>query len=149
MGLFSVTKKVGNQIFDVNISSWLGYQSIKSSTKSLINDSKTSFNVEHSALAETFEEAIARLNITEEELQTRKIEFTRLFLMFFTIAGGIFLYGLIIAITYKNLIGFFISIGLCVFAMSQAFKYHFWSYQIKARRLGCSIKDWFHSSGIN
>lgn len=148
MGFLSTTRKLGNQIFDINIGGWLGYNSIKTSTKNIVDDTKENFHVEHAEIIETFSDAMLRLNITEDDLKARKIEFTRLFFIFLIVTAAVFLYGLFIAIVHKNIIGFFITMGLTCFSLSQAFKYHFWLYQIKARRLGCTLKEWYNSDGV-
>ena len=148
MGIINVTRKVGSQIFDFNVSGWIGYQNMKGLTKGLIDNSKDTFHVQSGTIEETFEEAVERLNLTEEILAQRKKEFTRLFLIFLITACCIFSYSIFIAAIYKNIMGFIMGLGITCYALSQSFKYHFWLYQIKAKKLGCSFNDWFNSKGV-
>ena len=95
--------------------------------------------------SESFEHAVAKFDLDEKTLQAKAKGLERLsytlaglacFLFFYTVYQICFgsLRGAIIA---------FVEIGL---ALVLAFRYHFWSYQIKERKLGCSVKDWFKHS---
>jgi intracellular multiplication protein IcmV len=38
-----------------------------------------------------------------------------------------------------------ISFCLALYALTQAFRFHFWLFQLRNRKLGCSIKEWMNS----
>lgn len=143
MGLFSKMKTAGGYVFNFRVSKWLGLDQIKSSTRGIMSFGLDVFTPEQPNNAETFEEALVRLNITEEQLLQRKKEFLALMIFFLLIATAIFIYSIFIAYSYKNFIGFIMGFAVTIYALTLAFRYHFWIYQIKHRKLGCSLRDWF------
>ncbi len=143
MGLFSKMKTAGGYVFNFRVSKWLGLDQIKSSTRGIMSFGLDVFTPEQPNNAETFEEALVRLNITEEQLLQRKKEFLALMILFLLIATAIFIYSIFIAYSYKNFIGFIMGFAVTIYALTLAFRYHFWIYQIKHRKLGCSLRDWF------
>ncbi len=96
-----------------------------------------------SQYVETFEEALQRLNITEQELEQRRKEFTRLMITYILIAIAVFAYGVYVVSMHKNIAGFIMCFAITIYTLTHAFRYHFWIYQIKYRKLGCSLRDWF------
>lgn len=143
MGFFSRVKDVGSVVFNFKVNKWIGYDQIKSSTKNIFQVGQSLVTPEHADYQETFEQALQRLNITEEQLKQRLREFTVLLIVYILIAVAVFSYSIYIAIKYKNLMGFIMGFGVTIFALVNAFKYHFWIYQIKHRKLGCTLKEWF------
>ncbi len=143
MGFFSRAKTIGGTIFNFKVTKWVGLDQIKSNTKNIYEIGQAAITPEHADYVETFEEALKRLNITEAELQQRLKEFTTLLVVYILLATAVFAYGIFIVIQYKNFMGFFMSLAVTIFALTHAFKYHFWIYQIKHRKLGCTLREWF------
>jgi intracellular multiplication protein IcmV len=52
--------------------------------------------------------------------------------------------------TYEIYFGYFLgallSLVVAFLALALAFRYHFWFFQIKQRRLGCSVSEWFNQT---
>ena len=92
---------------------------------------------------ETFEEAMQRLNITEAELNARRKEFTRLMFIYLAISLSIFAYTVYIVTMHKNFMGFMMGFAITIYSLTYVFKYHFWIYQIKHKKLGCTLREWF------
>lgn len=144
MGLFSGFKKVGGRIVDVRVDRWMSIGVIKDSfekTSSLISDMVIPTKAQRK---ESFHEALIRLGLTEQDLEQRKKEFTRLVIVYTTIGLTIVLYGIYMAINQHFAAGL-ISICLSLFAFGQAFRFHFWLFQIHHRKLGCTVKEWLNS----
>lgn len=143
MGFFSGLKSVGGVVFNFRVTSWIGLDNIKNVTGRVGDTAKSVFTPEQAEQAETFEEALERIGLTEQELELRKQEFMRLMIIYILIAAAVFIYSIFIAVNYKNLLGFFMGLAITLFALTFAFRYHFWIYQIKHKKLGCTFKDWF------
>jgi len=82
------------------------------------------------------------MNLNEQDLSKRAKEFKTLVIVFglFTIfllvyTGHLFFNG-----HYQGAI---VSIGVTFISLAQLFRNHFWLYQLKQRRLGCSVSEWF------
>jgi intracellular multiplication protein IcmV len=145
MGVF---KKVGGRLVDTRVDKWMSLDYLNETAerfKILMMDIVVPQKATHS---ETFEEAMVRLELTEEDLVQRQLEFRRLFYFFFIISFIIVGYGLYLAFT-SSLIPALICFGLAIYSLSQAFRFHFWLFQLRERRLGCSIKDWINSRLTN
>lgn len=143
MGLFSGMRKAGGYIFNFRVTSWLGLDNLRDVTGKVGTTARSVFTPEQPEQVETFEEALRRLNITAADLEKRHQEFRRLMFIYLLVAIAFFVYSLYIVIAFGNLMGFFIGLALTVFALTFAFRYHFWIYQIKHKKLGCTFKDWF------
>lgn len=141
MGIFSGTKKVASVLFNFKVKDWVDYDNIKRNSKFIANSAKDVFTPESAEHTETFEEAIKRQNITEEDLKERVKLMSRYLLLFLTLSGLIFAYSIYLAVM-GNVLGFCIGFSLTIFSCTQAFKYHFWIFQIRKRKLGCTLNEW-------
>jgi len=143
MGFLSGVKRVGGTVFNFRVKEWFGTDTIVSNFKNIRDNFKNNFTQQQAELSETFEEAMVRLNLTEQDVSDRKKEFRRLFIIFSIISVAIFIYSVIIAVHKHNIGGFFMGFAITLYALSHAFKYHFWLYQINKRKLGCTVREWF------
>lgn len=143
MSFFSSAKNLGSYVFNFRVGKWLDYDMLRRSTSKIVSITRTTFSPEQAERTETFEQAMERLNLTEAELQQRQVEFSSLLVIYILIAAAIFSYSVWIVYANKNIMGFFMGFCITIFALSHAFRYHFWIYQIKHRKLGCSLRDWF------
>lgn len=139
MKLAQRVKRRFKPFFD--ISSWMSKDFLVAPAVDLSEKTKRLFIVQQSSKAESFEMAVNRLNISEQALLTRLIEMRRMFFLFLLIGLGLLIYG-VLSLLQGFFLSFFICAGLTCFAFSMAFKYHFWIFQIKQRRLGCSLREW-------
>jgi intracellular multiplication protein IcmV len=87
---------------------------------------------------ETFEEAIARL----QEIYRFFRIFCGISLILTLLILGYSFYLFYLAAWY----GALVSLVLSGITLASAVRYHFWMYQIKQRRLGCSLTEWFQKS---
>jgi intracellular multiplication protein IcmV len=143
-----VVRKVGRGIgktgkFLFNVPGWMGLKEIKASGKGIADTAKGLFYTYKSDRQETFDEAVVRLHLSEQDIQQRMKGFFKAALVYTVIALGLFLY------TIYLLIGVYlgaaiISFLLSLLALTLAFRQHFYYFQMKQRRLGCTIKQWFH-----
>lgn len=123
----------------VDVRRWMGYDTVlvpgAKAIKTMVVGLTTQLKPEHQ---ETFEEATARMGLSEPQLQARSQElFKTAFIAFFCASVGS-VYGV-----YLFFMGawetFLIVVPLSVLAWGHWFRAYFWWYQIRERRLGC---DW-------
>lgn len=144
MGFFSAVGKVGRHLVDVRVDKWIGYQYLKGSFQSTFRFATKLFKPAKATHHETFEESLARLQLKDEDLLQRKKEFTMLFYFYMVMTVGLLAYGLRVAF-HKQMWGFIICFMLMLYCLSQAFHFHFWLFQLKHRKLGCTIQEWWAS----
>jgi intracellular multiplication protein IcmV len=93
--------------------------------------------------SETFEEAAARLHMTEEKIKEQERKFIVQAIWFFIFALPVLGYSVYMA--YRGLVyPAFISFIIAIMLFAHAFRAHFWAFQIKHRKLGCSFSEWFN-----
>ncbi|MFZ0219720.1 MAG: type IVB secretion system protein IcmV [Candidatus Aquirickettsiella sp.] len=145
MSFFSGIRKIIKPVVDVP--KWVDYQNLAKSNRSVFAFIKKFFVPDQATTQESFEEALLRLKLTPADIIQRKKEFTRLmwiwvFLFLVSIFYSIYL------LYNQALRGFYPCLGISVVILTQIFRYHFWLFQIKQRRLGCSFRDWLNGQFI-
>lgn len=147
MGLWKSTKNVASKIFDVRVDKWMSIPYLKEVSGRTGQLVKNLVIPKKATRKETFEQALERLNITEADLVERQKEFTRLVRLFLTLAFLIISYGLYMLVKGYPIVSL-IAFCISLYTLSQAFHFHFWLFQMKNRKLGCTLTEWFHSKII-
>lgn len=126
----------------INVRSWIDWDRTKSFTRYLINGFKKFFVPQKSKVTESFTEAQKRLHLTDNELLAREKGLLRLSILMVVVA--IFLLAYSIYFIYCGSVkGVILSLVVMFISLTLGFRYHFWYFQIKKRKLGCSIQEWF------
>lgn len=91
---------------------------------------------------ESFQKAVEKMNLTEEGLLARQKSLFRLSIFMLILAVLLFSYTLyhLVSGTWPAV---FLSASVSCIALALAFRYHFFYFQIKNRKLGCSLSEWF------
>ncbi len=132
-----IIKNVSN-----SLKSALGTEQIKSQASSLGKMANDVLALgRKSQNAETFEEALVRLNLSETDVENRKMQFQRLSRIYLVLGVIVFMYMLYLFIV-KAMFPALGCAGLLLILFSQFFRYNFWLFQLRERRLGCSFSEW-------
>lgn len=118
----------------------------------LQNQNKTIFKIIKTLYAkrlpereESFEQAMKRLNLTEEYVK-RTASIYRLYaICFLILAIAIFGYGFYLLFAHLSFSGCLLAIASTGLCLAQAFRFDFWAYQMKVRRLGVTFNEWKQS----
>lgn len=126
----------------INPSGWLDYDAVENQTRSLWTIIKSLMTPAAAQYSETYEEALARLGVTDEEAQHRGHRFKAYAILFVLLGFIVFFYTIYLLAVYKTFSG--LILGLCAAAafFCQAFRFDFWSFQIRSRRLGATFDEW-------
>ncbi len=130
----------------VNVPKWMDAQQIATDANYIKDIAKDVFTPQPSTRTETFEQALKRLNLTKSDIDARYREFRRLALTFGLLFIAVLAYigyllsGLDPAVTWKAVA---LSVAVSLIALVQFFRFHFWMFQIRRKKLGCSFKDYF------
>lgn len=147
MGIFRSTGRGLKWAFKpaVDMPSWLGYRQIAALSSRFTRGVKPTFvPLKPVESSETYDEAVVRLKLSEEELALQQKSLLRL-TIFYLLAGlAILIYGIFLFWGGGFSSGC-LAIALTVLAFANAFRHHFWYFQMKHRKLGCSIKEWWNS----
>ena len=125
----------------VNISHWMGVDELKvtgSRISTMAKDLMTPAKAKHH---ETFEEAIERLGLTDKDIAERMKSFRFQARIIAIVALALLSYAIYL-FTADYFIAGFIAILVTGVAVSLAVKEHFRYFQMKQRRLGCTLGQW-------
>lgn len=136
---------VFNTVF--NVRSWTDFDRLRAFTlylsqgiRAFLIPQKKQLSPKESST--NFATAIAHLKLNEDELFARQRGLYRLSVIMCVVAMMFFSYAL-----YHLVFGGFkaviVSLVLMFIALVLAFRYHFWYFQIKERKLGCTFREWY------
>ncbi|HEV2613501.1 MAG TPA: type IVB secretion system protein IcmV [Gammaproteobacteria bacterium] len=91
--------------------------------------------------SETFEEALVRLQLSEADIERRKSQFQRLASIYLILGVVVFLY-MVYLIFKKAFFPVIGCLGILLITFSLYFRYSFWLFQMRERRLGCTFFEW-------
>lgn len=139
-----VTKVIKGMIKPlVDLPRWLGWKQISANTANLKNIIVRLFVPQKATREESFDQAIVRLNLTEEQVQHRYKMFFYQLIFWLSFAVIILIYAIYLAGRHSPH-GFLACIAISLVVLSQAFRAHFWMFQIKQRRLGCTFREYLN-----
>lgn len=94
---------------------------------------------------ETYEEAVARMKLTDADLENRKKMFMTQMILY--LSAGIAVLAYAVWLAFSGFItATFIAILVSILSMAYAFRSHFWLFQMKQKRLGCTFKEYLDSN---
>jgi intracellular multiplication protein IcmV len=133
--------KVSRKTF-FNPMGWLGYDMLKAQFRLSRDVLKDSFTPAEPTRKESFAEAMKRLNVTEEDViqtATRYFLFSIVFVVLGLLTAG---FGFYLLFAHGSLAGFILGLVSATLFVVYAFRYNFWYFQIKHRKLGCTFDEW-------
>lgn len=126
-----------------NIRGWSDYDRVKSNTKNLSDSIRDTFSPKKARYPETFEQACERFHLTEKDITQRRRQYMLLTIVQLLLGVGIFVYAIDLLMS-KSLPGGIASVALGFVMLTMAMRNHFWYFQIKKRKLGCTLKEYFY-----
>lgn len=148
MGIRSGFKKLSRNLFNFRLDLWLDYKNLKGYTNFFYNQFRSLYHIQpvirsESETYHTFEEAVHRLELTPEllDLQIKRYYFLTYF--YLSLSFAFLCYSLWLG-WLLNWMGACMSSAMTLYALSFAFRYHFWAYQIQRRQLSCSFQEWLN-----
>lgn len=135
--IFTVSRKTF-----FNPTAWLGLSNITETFRAIWNVIRSLFVSPAVTNAETFDQAAKRLNLTEDDIQDSGQRFLLYALIFLVLGCCAFVYGVFLLIGHGTLSGLLLAAAVSALLLAQAFRFHFWFFQIKFRKLGCTFEEW-------
>jgi intracellular multiplication protein IcmV len=133
--------KVNRKTF-LNPTAWIGYNEIKGNTRTIWSIFKNLITPAKPEFTESFEESVQRQNLSEQDLDTTKQSFFAYAMIFLFLGGCAFLASFYYLFYHKTIAGWILALCVTTFLLAQAFRYHFWYFQMKHRKLGCTFDEW-------
>jgi intracellular multiplication protein IcmV len=133
--------KISRKTF-FNPTAWFGVDTLKTQHNVIWRILKGLFTAPKPEREETFEEAMVRLNLTEEDIKSALVSYRYYTLIFAVLGFVMFAYSFYLLFRYGTFLGWLLGLAVTVLFFSQAFKYDFWVFQIKRRKLGATFAEW-------
>ena len=125
-----------------DIKGWLSLNFLKKNTADLKGQAEELlFTGEPATGEEGFEDVVKRFKLTQAELLKRQKEFWYLSCFVLCLALAMLGYAFYLLWGF-SLQGFVVACSVSSFLCVLAFRYHFWSYQYRRRKLGCTFSEW-------
>lgn len=140
-------KKPGSRIIRmfnriINIRAWTDWDRMKAFTLYLGNGFMRLFVPVQDTHSESFEEAMVRQNVNNVDLMIKQKALYHLSMVMLFAASLIFFYAGY-HLFYGTIKATIVSLVVMMIALALAFRYHFWYFQIKQRKLGCTFNEWY------
>lgn len=136
------------------IREWSDFDRIKAATQFVIAAFKQVFIPQEKKLKknalqkkiqeDSFQKAVEKMHLAQGDLYEKQTSLYRLSLLMSVTALGLFSYA-IYQLLYGSYRAVMVSLVLTLLALTLAFRYHFWYFQIREKRLGCSLREWYDS----
>ena len=133
------TRRLFNRIIDVR--SWSDWDRTKAYTAYLSTSIKKFLIPQKKVAGESFAQAKKRMKLSDTDLIVRKNGLLRLSILMISVAFLLLIYA-IYQLIYGSLFGAILSLVVTNIALVLAFRYHFWYFQIKKQKLGCTFREW-------
>lgn len=121
---------------------WLGYDYLKAQTLDIWGILRGLFVTPIPERSETYSEALKRLHLSDEAVQETGQTYFTYSLIFFVLGSATFVFGWILLFYFGTIFGWFLSLPAAALFLAQAFRFNFWYFQIKHRKLGCTFAEW-------
>jgi intracellular multiplication protein IcmV len=140
MGIISGTKRLLNPVG--RLRKWTGVDSSVTFGSSVVEMAKGLFSVRKGQSTQSFDAKTQSMGLDEVTLQQRARDFLRMatFGLIATVAIWSYMIYLLLGQAWHGAI---VSLGVSFVVLALSFRYHFWYFQIKQRRLGCTLSDWW------
>ncbi len=138
--------RIGRVLVSIlNVRAWSDWDRMRSFTRYLVKAIKKFFVPQESTEKESFAEAKKRLKLTDNDLLMRQKGLLRVCILMVVFAFLLFAYATYL-FYYLSFKGGILSLVVMSIALVLAFRYHFWYFQIKEQKLGCTIQEWYKRS---
>lgn len=121
---------------------WINAKQYVETNKTLYSRVKESFQISKAQRTETFEAAMIRLKLSEQDLKERVAANQRGLIILLSVIVLLCLYGFYLIFS-GSVAGTLMVIAVIIFSAVRAFQYSFWNFQIKNKKLGCSFASWW------
>jgi len=136
----SSTKSYLSRIFKVR--EWSDWNRVRAGGKSIEDGVKDLFVLKTTQSVETFDEAQRRMKLTDENLAVRARALFNWSVVTLVLSILLLVYALY-HFVYGSFHAGILVLALMCLSLALSFRYSFWYFQIKSRKLGCSFQDWF------
>lgn len=135
-----------------NFKSWFGYNQVRQGTQLLSQSVQDLINTHPLAGTEyreaNFNAEMARLNLSAQAVEDIKNGYFRNFLIFLALGFLLGIYSIYRFYLAQWMSGW-VSMMLMIIVFCAGLMSHFWYFQIKNKKLNCTLKEWYQNKVFN
>ena len=121
---------------------WLGYNELKRETKTTWDIIKDVTTPPEPTRKETFAQAMQRLKLTDADVENTAHQYTIYTWLFLFLGAGTFAASFFYLFYHGTFFGWILGLSTAALFFVQAFRFDFWLFQIRHRKLGCTFEEW-------
>ena len=122
----------------------LGTRELKGTAQLARDMAKDAFTQDEAARKETFAEAARRFKLSGTDVDQRHRRFLQMAGLFLLASLLCFAYSIYLAFQ-GGIMAFILGFAVSCLGLAYAFRYHFWAFQLKNKKLGCTLQEWWNS----
>jgi intracellular multiplication protein IcmV len=124
---------------------WIDHDGLKSYTRTIWDILATTFSTPRPVREESFEAAMKRLNLTAKDVKSGANLYRLTAIIFLILAIITFIYSFYLLFHRHTFPGWLLGMATTALFLSQAFKFDFWAFQMRERKLGLTYAQWSNS----
>lgn len=124
----------------VDFQTWMGFDDIKATGAKIGETFESIKNVSFTDRVETFEQAVARMNLDETSINKRRRQCFYSAWAYVALTLGLLGYAFSLLL-HDHILSFFITLIFAAIAGLCAYREGFWYFQMTVKKLGCSHQE--------
>ncbi len=134
--------KISRKTF-FNPSAWLDMDALREYNSTIFDSIRGLFTaVPGEARKETFAEAMKRQKVTDAQLKETENAYFIYSIAFLVLGILMLIFGFYLLFGHHTFHGWILALASAAFLFAQSFRFSFWHFQIKFRKLGCTFEEW-------
>lgn len=124
-----------------NPSAWVDARGIAYQHNAIMDIIKSMFRRNLPERSETFEQAMKRQNLTDKDIQNGIATYRALAFVFLLFGVALIAYTIFLLV-HSTPLGGLLAFAASALFFAQAFRFDFWAFQMRERKLGLRFADW-------
>lgn len=129
--------------FMVNVPQWMALDELKFHGRNVYHIARSAFTPQQPERHESFEEAVARMHLTEQDIKKRQQYFFWMSMCYLAVALVLGAY-VVYLLWHHHIVAAMLATLLTLLTLALMYRESFYQMQMKRRKLGCTFKDWLN-----
>lgn len=121
---------------------WIDFNTLSTQNRTIWTVLRGLFTTPRPVREETFEQAMERLKISESDVKQIAKTYRWYAITFSFLGLVVLIYAFYLLFHNATIAGFLLGLAAAALFFSQAFKFDFWSFQMRKRKLGLTYAQW-------
>lgn len=133
--------KISRKTF-FNPTEWADLDAVRNQNRTIWTIIKGMFIPDKPVNKETFEEAMKRMGLNDDDVKEALLSYSSYAIVLLIFGFAIVLFAFYLLFFHRSFQGWLLAMSASGLSFAMAFKYDFWAFQIRNRKLGCTLAEW-------